>query len=176
MRRSADAAPPAPAGSLTSRPESRADRARRLVYRGRFAMLYILLAVVAGAAIGGLVVLLERDGPAPSEAWSEWEPVGGVERRAVQIADHVSDPYRLPSGKQLATVTYAGPPTIASPDGSTLQVRALAVEAAATAPDADDIDTFGANSNVMYILCGLGDACSIPEGQTTARPRRPSQA
>jgi hypothetical protein len=168
MRRSADAAPPAPAGSLTSRPESRADRARRLVYRGRFAVLYILLAIVAGAGIGGLVVLVERDGPAPSAAWSEWQPIGGPERRAVQIADHVSDPYRLPSGSQLATVTYAGPPTIAGPDGASLQVSALAVETAATASEVDDIDTFSANSTVQYLLCGLGDACSIPEGRPSA--------
>jgi hypothetical protein len=167
MRRSADAAPPAPAGSLTSRPESRADRARRLGYRSRFAALYILLAVVAGAAIGGVIVLTEREGPAPSEAWSEWQPVGGPERRAVQIADHVSDAYRLPSGKQLATVTYAGPPTIAGPTGETLQVSALAVETAATASEVDDIDTFPAGSTVMYTLCGLGTACSIPEGQPT---------
>lgn len=165
MRRSADAAPPAPAGSLTSRPESRADRARRLGYRSRFTALYILLAVVAGAGIGGVIVLVEREGPAPSEAWSEWQPVGGPERRAVQIADHVSDAYRLPSGKQLATVTYAGPPTIAGPTGETLQVSALAVETAATASEVDDIDTFPAGSTVMYTLCGLGTACSIPEGE-----------
>jgi hypothetical protein len=168
MRRSAEAAHPAPAGSTVSaRPESRADRARRLVYRGRFTAVYILLAVVAGAAVGGLVVLVERDGPAPEAAWSEWQPVGGSERRAAQIGDHVSDPYRLPSGSQLATVTYAGPPTISGPDGATLQVRSLAVQAASTASEVDDIDTFGANANVTYILCGLGDACSIPEGQSS---------
>jgi hypothetical protein len=166
MRLAADAA--RPTETLTARPESRADRARRLVYRGRFAVLYILLAAVAGAAVGGLVVLLERDGPAPTEAWSEWQPIGGPERRAVQIADHVSDPYRLPSGKQLVTVNYAGPPTIASPDGSSLQVSAVAVETAATAAEVDDIDTFRASSTVMYILCGLGDACTIREGQPTA--------
>ena len=164
MRRSADAS----RGSRVARPESRADRARRLVYRGRFAALYILLAAVAGAAIGGLVVILEREGPAPAEAWSEWQPVGGPERRAVQIADHVSDAYRLPSGNQLATVTYAGPPSIAGPTGETLQVSALAVETAATASEVDDIDTFLSGSSVMYTLCGLGTACSIPEGQPSA--------
>jgi hypothetical protein len=169
MRRAADATHPPRGGStVTARPEARADRARRLVYRGRFAVLYILLAVVAGAAIGGLVVLVEREAPAPSEAWSEWQPIGGPERRAVQIADHVTDAYRLPSGKQLVTVNYAGPPTIASPDGSSLQVSAVAVEAAATAAKVDDINTFSAGSTVMYILCGLGDACTIREGQPTA--------
>ena len=42
------------------------------------------------------------------------------ERRAAQIGDHVSDQYRLPSGKALVAVTYAGPPTVTGPDGSTL--------------------------------------------------------
>ncbi len=35
--------------ALPVRHESRADRARRLVYRGRFAFFYVLLAIVAGA-------------------------------------------------------------------------------------------------------------------------------
>jgi hypothetical protein len=166
MRRSAEAAPPSPVPStLPARPESRADRARRLVYRGRFALVYLLLAIAAGVAVGALVVLVGRDSPAPAPAWSDWQPVGTGERRAAQIADRISDGYRLPSGNPLATVTYSGPPTISGPDGATLQVRALAVQAAATAAVTDDIDTFKASENVMYILCGLGPGCSIPEGQ-----------
>jgi hypothetical protein len=42
------------------------------------------------------------------------------------------------------------------------------VETAATGAEVDDNDTIGANANVMYILCGLGDACSITEGQPSA--------
>jgi hypothetical protein len=46
-------------------------------------------------------------------------------------------------------------------------VRALAVQADTTAgrAEVDDIDTVNASTSVMYILCGLGDACSISEGQ-----------
>ena len=56
MRKAASDAQPAPKGAtLPARPESRADRARRLAYRGRFAAFYFLLAVVAGAGIGALV-------------------------------------------------------------------------------------------------------------------------
>jgi hypothetical protein len=166
MLLSADSAHAKPAGSaLPARPESRADRARRLLYRGRFTVLYVLLAAVAGAAIGTFVVLVERDSPAPAPQWSEFHPVGSAERRASQIGDRISDAYRLPSGNPLAHVTYAGPPTIAGPDGSTLQVRALAVQAATNASDVEDIDTVNASTSVMYILCGLGTACSISEGQ-----------
>jgi hypothetical protein len=167
MRRSASEAQATPAGStVPARPESRADRARRLVYRGRFAVLYLLLALVAGAAVGALVVLLAQGGPAPAPPWSEWQPEGSGERRAAQIGDRVSDPYRLPSGKALATVTYSGPPTVTGPDGSTFQVQALAVQANARGgrAEVDDIDTVRAASTVMYTLCGLGAACSIPEG------------
>jgi hypothetical protein len=166
MWRSAEATHNAtPVSSALPAPtESRADRARRLVYRGRFGAFYLLLAVAAGAAVGSLVVLLERGSPAPAPAWSEWEPQGSAERRAAQIADRVSTPYRLPSGSPLVGVTYAGPPTIAGPDGSPLQIRALAVQNP-TSTGAEDIDAIPSASNVMYVLCGLGPACSIPEGQ-----------
>src|SRR4029450_12712377 len=84
--------------AVAARPESRADRARRLAYRSRFAVLYVLLAVIAGAGVGALLVLVGRGSPAPAPAWSAWEPTGSTERRAAQIAAHVSDPDPLPSG------------------------------------------------------------------------------
>jgi hypothetical protein len=174
MNTSATDASTAPAGSVpatssTSERETRADRARRLAYRGRFTALYFLLAILAGAAMGSLVVLLERGSPAPAPPWSEWEPTGGPERRVAQIADRIPDPYRLPSGNQLATVTYVGSPTVTGPDGTTFQVRALAVrpDTAGGAAEADDIETIDAAGTVMYNLCGLGAACSIPEGKAT---------
>jgi hypothetical protein len=172
MKRSADAhAASTRSGLVPARRESRADRARRVVYRGRFGILYALLAVVGVGAIAAFFTLLERGGPAPAPRWSEWEPVGTAERRAGQIGDHVSDQYRLPSGRALATVTYAGPPQVTGPDGSTFQVRAVAVTPDTTAgrQEALDIDTVDAATSVMYTLCGLGNACSIAEG-------RPSEA
>lgn len=173
MKTSATDAPAAPAGSVpatsSTRPETRADRARRLAYRGRFTLLYFLLAVVAGAGVGTLVVLLERGSPAPAPPWSEWQPTGSPERRVAQIADRIPDPYRLPSGNQLATVTYVGAPTVTGPDGTTFQVRALAVRPNTSGgrAEADDIDTVNAAGTVMYNLCGLGSACSIPEGKAS---------
>jgi hypothetical protein len=154
--------------SVAVRPQSRADRARSVAYRGRFAVFYVLLAIIAGAGIGALLVLVDRGSPAPAPTWSVWEPTGSLERRAAQIGDHVSDQYRLPSGRPLATVTYAGPPSIANQDGSALQVRALAVASEATS-GAEDIDAFRSDSNVMYVLCGRGQTCSIPEGTDSAQ-------
>ena len=110
-----------------------------------------------------------RGSPAPPPAWSAWEPTGSAERRAAQIGDHVSDPYRLPSGKALAPVTQAGQPNVTGPDGSIFVVRAVAVEPDTSAGRAepDDIDTFDATKTVMYTLCGLGPACSVSEGQAS---------
>lgn len=155
--------------TTTARPESRADRARRVAYRGRFTVLYFVLAVLAGAAIGTFVVLLQRGSPAPAPPWSEWKPEGSAERRAAQIGDRIPDTYRLPSGRQLATVTYVGPPTVTGPDGTAFQVRALAVRPNISRgqAEADDIDTVNASGTLMYNLCGLGNRCSIPEGKAS---------
>jgi hypothetical protein len=155
--------------SVAVRPPSRADRARSVAYRSRFAAFYVVLAIIAGAGVGTLLVLVGRGSPAPAPAWSAWEPTGSIERRSAQIGDHVGDQYRLPSGKALVAVTYAGAPTVTGPDGSTFQVRAIAVRPDTTGgrAEADDINTLNAANTVMYTLCGLGNACSIAEGKPT---------
>jgi hypothetical protein len=166
----ADAAPVSANGvgsTVAARPESRSDRARRLAYRSRFAVFYVVLAVVAGAGVGALLVLVGRGSPAPAPAWSAWEPTGSTERRAAQIGDHVGDQYRLPSGHALTAGTYSGPPVVTGPDGSSFQVRAIAVRPDTTGgrAEADDIDTVNAADTVMYTLCGLGNSCAIEEGK-----------
>jgi hypothetical protein len=173
MRKAAADAKPAPTNavgaSVVARPESRSERARRVAYRSRFAAFFVVLAIIAGAGVGALLVLVGRGSPAPAPAWSAWQPTGSTERRSAQIADHVSDQYRLPSGKALVAVTFAGPPTVTGPDGSSFRVPALAVRPDTTAgrAEADDIDTINAQNTVMYTLCGLGEACSIAEGKPT---------
>jgi hypothetical protein len=82
--------------SVAVRPPSRADRARSVAYRSRFAAFYVVLAIIAGAGVGTLLVLVGRGSPAPAPAWSAWEPTGSIERRSAQIGDHVGDQYRLP--------------------------------------------------------------------------------
>ena len=153
--------------TVAERAESRSDRARRLAYRSRFAVFYVVLAVVAGAGVGALLVLVGRGSPAPAPAWSAWEPTGSAERRTAQIGDHVGDQYRLPSGKALVAVTYSGAPVVTGPDGSSFQVRAIAVRPDTTGgrAEADDINTVNAAGTVMYTLCGLGTSCSIAEGK-----------
>lgn len=158
--------------SIATQPETRAERARRVGYRNRFSAFYVALAIVAGAGVGAFLVLMSRGSPAPAPSWSAWEPTGSVERRSAQIGDHVGDQYRLPSGKALVAVTYAGAPVVTGPDGSSFQVRAIAVRPDTTGgrAEADDVNTVNANHTVMYTLCGLGTSCSIAEGKpSTAR-------
>jgi hypothetical protein len=152
---------------VAEHPESRAERARRDSYRSRFSAFYVVLAMIAGIGVGALLVLIGRGSPAPAPAWSAWQPTGSAERRSAQIGDHVGDQYRLPSGKPLVAVTYAGPPTVTGPDGSSFQVRAIAVRPDTTGgrAEAGDIDTVNAQNTVMYTLCGLGKTCSIAEGK-----------
>lgn len=152
--------------TVATTPESRADRARRIAYRNRFAAFYVALAIVAGAGVGALLVLVGRGSPAPAPAWSAWEPTGTGERRAAQIAEHVSDPYRLPSGRPLVGVRVS-PPTVTLNNGTTFQIEAIAVQPDTTGgrAEASDIDTLNATGTVMYTLCGLGPTCSIPEGK-----------
>ena len=167
----ADAEPVSTNGAGTSlavRPQSRADRARNVAYRSRFAAFYVLLAVIAGAGVGTLLVLVGRGSPAPAPAWSAFEPTGSIDRRAAQIGDHVGGLYRLPSGNTMITVTNAGPPTIANPqDRSPLAIRSLAV-GRETARGAEDFDVYRSDETVMYNLCGRGPACVIPEGEESA--------
>jgi hypothetical protein len=168
-RSTADAAPSTQAAgaALPARRPSRAERARRTAYRGRFAAFYLVLAAIAAAAVVTTIALVGRGSPAPAPPWSDWRPEGNPERRVVQIGQHVAAPYRLPSGSRLATVTYAGPPTVTGPDGTSFRVGAIAVQASGQVTSEDDVSAFPAGSTVMYTLCGLGTNCSIAEGEST---------
>lgn len=148
--------------------ESRAERARKSGYRNRFGLMYVVLAIAAGAGVGAFIVLLGRDGPAPAARWSSFEPSGSDDRRSRQIADRVSRDYRLPSGNQLVTA-IAGPPGVTTSEGARLPVRAFVVrpDASRGLAEASDYEIVDANNSLMYVLCGLGDACSISEGEAT---------
>jgi hypothetical protein len=173
MNTSATDTPPAPAGSvpttISARPESRADRARRLAYRGRFSTLYFALAVVAGAAIGTFVVLVGRGSPAPAAPWSDWQPTGSAERRVAQISDHVARTYRFSDGDQLVSAV-SGPPSAPTADGTLVRMRAILVrpQTARGQAEANDVDVVDARDSMMFILCGTGGrGCALTKGDAT---------
>jgi hypothetical protein len=172
VKRSAtDAAAPSSSrqSALPAAPASRTERARRSVYRGRFAIFYLLLAGIAGAAVGTAVVLVGRGSPAPAQPWSEWQPEGSAERRTAQIADRISVAYRLPNGDPLASA-LAGPPSAPTADGTLVRMRAILVrpQTARGQQEANDNEAFDARESMMYLLCGgTGTACSIPAERGT---------
>jgi hypothetical protein len=150
--------------------ETRTDRARRSGYRSRFALIYVALAVVAGIGIGALIVLISRPDAPEAAKWSAWEPEGSSDARALQIADRISGRYRLPTGDQLA-IALVGPPAVsAGSDIGDIPVRAIAVrpDTSQGLAEEDDIEVIDAKNNLMYVLCGLGEGCSIASGQPSS--------
>jgi hypothetical protein len=150
-------------------PVDRADHARETGYRKRFGLIYVALAVLAGIGVGALVVLLAKPEAAPDPVWSVWKPDGSSDARVKQIADHVAGRYRLSSGDQIA-VALAGPPTVAA--GGTEGQGNIPVRAIAVRPDTstgkaeeDDIEIINAGTSLQYVLCGLGQNCSITAGK-----------
>jgi hypothetical protein len=141
-------------------------------YRRRFAVIYVLLALVTGVGVGALIVLLARPDAAPEQAWSAWEPNGSETARVRQIADHVAQGYRTPSGEQLV-VALGGPPTVGagSDSESPIPIRAIAVRPDTSRGQAEegDIEIHDARNSMQYILCGLGEACAIAGQASQAR-------
>jgi hypothetical protein len=137
-------------------PPAAAHGRREGVFVGRFRLVYALLAVLLGAAVGGFVVLSGDTDGVSGPRWSEWQPNGSVTERPTEIARFVSRQYRLESGSQLVAVTVARPPT----------VQEVPVEyVALSAGEQEDIRVLPADDTVAYVLCGLGQNCGIREGQ-----------
>jgi hypothetical protein len=129
------------------------------LHRRRFLVFYALLAVVLGAAAAG--VALEAGGSVTgSTAWSPWKPSGGGLGAAQSIAAHVAPLYRLPSGNQLVSVIASAPSV--SNGNETIPVHYLGIRGKSQRQD--QIFQVSSSNSVMYTLCGLGDACSIPTG------------
>lgn len=132
--------------------------ARSLSTRGRFAVAYLVLGAAVGTAVGGFIVLLERQGPQPPPEWSAWQPQASSQAsRLVEIANHVGREYRLPSGNQLTAVNVGGPAT-----GKDL--KAILVPTKAKPSTLGDFVRFDESKSAIFALCGLGSNCKIGEG------------
>ena len=161
-----EAEPAQPIGQ--AKEPTRADRARGRGYRSRFVIVYGALAVIVGLAVAALGVLVTRPEAAPSPRWSAWQPTGSDTAKAKQIADHVSTTYRQANGQQMTTA-LVGPPTVsaASTAGGDIPVRAIAVrpDTSTGKKEESDISIINAQNSLMFLLCGLGQNCSIIGGK-----------
>jgi len=143
---------------------SRSDRARGAAYRSRFVIVYAMLALIAGVGVGAFVVVATRPDPAPPKKWSAWQPTGSSIAQAKQIADRVAKRYRLKSGQQLVAA-LASEPKVSGADGD-LPVNVIAIRPDTSKGQKEDneIDIIPTTSSLQYILCGLGQNCSIKGG------------
>ena len=149
----AEAAPTAPA---STRPLVVQREQPPVAYRFRFAIAYLVLAAIAGAAIGGAVVVWERPA-AEIDAWSEWRPQGREAQHASEIAAHVSERYRDPQGRQLVAA-IAGPAVV---QGEPINSVAIQADTA----DPSDLSFESLGKGLMYQLCGGGQTCAFTDGQ-----------
>jgi hypothetical protein len=141
---------------------SRADRARRSAYRLRFVLFYFLLALLAGGAIGALVVVLTRPEPKKPAPWSAFVPTGSTTARLFQIIDEVPKRYRSADGKQLVSASAAPPQQLISPDGES---TALIPIDRMQLNEHGNITTVSADGAVQFTLTGNGDEGTINTGK-----------
>jgi hypothetical protein len=139
--------------------------ARGLGTRGRFAVAYLLLGAAAGAAVGGLLVLVQRSGSQPPPAWSSWQPAAGsTDSRVLEIAQHVGSSYRRPTGDLLVAVKVGGAQT-----GNDFAGVAIVKKDNPRALD----HSFKPENTAVYILCGDNPAtCAITQGSAGTVLRR----
>jgi hypothetical protein len=147
----------------TSESVPREERARLSGYRRRFGIVYVVLALVTGVAVGALIVEALRD-PAPTETTpkgaTQFRPSEPGELGAMQIADAVQRNYRLPNGDELVNVV-ASRNTLQDGNLGYLHVRYQIIRPADGTKDKDTV-LVQPDDAIQYSLCGAGRSCAIP--------------
>jgi hypothetical protein len=162
LAREQPALPAAAAPPLVEQRKRREEESR--LYRSRFALAYLALAVVAGIGIGGAIVLYDRAPEDAGGAWAAWKPTGDSEGSYPrQIADQVANRYKLPSGNRMVGI-LASKPQIPTETGN-VPIQAVAIVNDETGEDISIVET---QDSAMYTLCGRGQQCSIAEGDPSA--------
>lgn len=131
------------------------------VHRLRFALAYLALAVVAGAAVGAAILATDDSRRAQGAAWSTWEPAEKEAARPKEIADYVATRYTHPNGSPLVLV-FAGEPSIKTAD-TDVPIRWVAIRGDEAAGEEDEV--VETSDSLMYVLCGGGDNCVLNEGE-----------
>ena len=152
---------------VTAKPLA-AKKRRHSALRGRFLAAYLVLGLIAGAAIAGAFVLFTGTERASKTDWAAWYPLGDGATYGQQIADHVGRRYRTENGDQIVGVV-AGVPTWQTPEAY-LEVRAVLIRRLNVNGQAD-VRPLPTDETYMYQLCGLGTLCTVP-GQTTEERHR----
>jgi hypothetical protein len=140
------------------------------VSRRKFAVAYLALAAIVGAAVGLVVVFAGDDNGGSStqqQAFSSWAPKTTGTLGVREIARHVSSQYHLENGA-LFTSVVAGPMQIES-SGGPIPVSAVLVRSGRAALSEERIDIAFPQAGVFYQLAGAAQNRSIPGQATLAR-------
>jgi hypothetical protein len=139
------------------------------VSRRKFAIAYLALAAIVGAAVGLVVVFAGRDdgGSTQQEAFASWTPKTTGTLGVREIARHVSSQYHLENGA-LFTSVVAGPMEIESSQGP-IRVSAILIRSGRAGVQQERIDIAFPAAGVFYQLAGTAQNRSIPGQATLAR-------
>lgn len=165
LETSAELVPARPAVEASA--ATRAERARGEAYRKRFAVIYFVLAVISGAAVGSFIVLEGKPVAKKAPKWSAFAPTGTFTARLFQIADTIPRRYRDANDRQLVAATVSSPQQQTSLDNNqtfvTLPLARIEIY------DRGNITTAPASGGIQFTLCGDGSDCELKTG-------KPSQA
>ncbi len=139
------------------------------VSRHKFALAYLALAAIVGAAVGLVVVFAGDDGGTSTkgQTWSGWRPTATGTLGVREIARHVSSQYHLENGA-LFTSVVAGPMQIESSQGP-IPISAILVRSGRAGVTQERIDIAFPQAGVFYQLAGTAQNRSIPGQATLAR-------
>lgn len=143
----------------------RFDR-QRAVHGGRFLIGYIVVILMAGAALTAIAVMNRSDSSPTSAAnWGRLAPESDGFQGARELAQEIARNYKGTSGEQLAAIT-ASPGEIQG-----LPVRYVAIRAGQRSRlTAGDVHVVDPEETILYTFCGLGGQrnCALP-GQPSAQ-------
>jgi hypothetical protein len=128
-------------------------------HAGRFLLAYAALGLILGAAVIGFAVVTDTGNGPAKVAWSKWKPTAEGSARVRQIAAHVAQNYRLPSGNELVSVIPRAPKASDPP------LTTVAIDNQALFQKEQQYRPYSLDDGLMYILCGTGTSCAITEGQ-----------
>jgi hypothetical protein len=153
------------ATDVTSAEAMPADHVARVAsrHRWRFVFVYGTLGAALALAVVGTVVYAGRS-ISPGQTWSAWKPHGGGLGAAKEIAQHIGNGYRLPGGTQLVDV-IARVPSVSSAK-QTIPISFFSIRGPKGVGDA--VVPVSSSNSMTFSLCGLGQACSIATGKSSA--------
>jgi hypothetical protein len=124
----------------------------------KFGLLYFVLIVAGGIAVG-LSAKVAMDGKPPTPPpWSAFKPTSTDTKAVAQIANYVQGEYLQANGKSLTEVR-GGPLVMGS------QPVELAVRPDAVSTTVDSVTGVTAE----YNMCGNASSCSVPKGVSPQR-------